>query len=34
VYRFAVLGDFDVDPWELFQRLYANIRRAMAPRHI
>lgn len=33
-YRFAVLGDFEADAWELFQRLYANMRRAMSIRHV
>jgi hypothetical protein len=33
-YRFAVLGDFDADPWELFQRLFASIRDAVATRHV
>lgn len=33
-YRFAVLGDFEADAWELFQRLYANMRREVAIRHV
>ena len=33
-YRFAVLGDFDADPWELFQWLYAKMRREVATRHV
>jgi hypothetical protein len=33
-YRFAVLGDFDADPWELFQRLFATMRDAVATRHV
>jgi hypothetical protein len=33
-YRFAVLGDFDADPWELFQRLLATRRDAVAMRHV
>lgn len=33
-YRFAVLGDFEDDPWELFQRLFARMRDAIARRHI
>jgi hypothetical protein len=33
-YRFAVLGDFEADTWGLFQRLYANMRREMAIRHV
>jgi len=33
-YRFAVLGDFEADPWELFQRLYASMRDAVATRHV
>lgn len=33
-YRFAVLGDFDADVWELFQRLYATMRREVAIRHV
>lgn len=33
-YRFAVLGDFEADPCELFQRLFARMRDAVARRHI
>jgi len=33
-YRFEVLGDFEADAWELFQRLYEKMRREMAIRHI
>jgi hypothetical protein len=33
-YRFAVLGDFEADAWELFQRLYEKMRRELAARHI
>jgi hypothetical protein len=33
-YRFAVLGDFEADPWELFQRLFASIRDAVSMRHV
>ena len=33
-YRFAVLGDFEADPWELFQRLYASMRDAVVTRHV
>ena len=33
-YRFAVLGDFEADPWELFQRLFASIRDAVSTRHV
>ena len=33
-YRFAVLGDFEADPWELFQRLYASMRDAVATQHV
>jgi hypothetical protein len=33
-YRFAVLGDFEGDAWELFQRLYARIRQELAKRHV
>jgi hypothetical protein len=33
-YRFAVLGDFEADAWELFQRLYQKMRRELAVRHI
>jgi hypothetical protein len=33
-YRFAVLGDFDADPWELFERLFATMRDAVATRHV
>lgn len=33
-YRFAVLGDFQAQAWELFQRLYATMRREMASRHV
>lgn len=33
-YRFAILGDFEADPWKLFQRLYAKVRREIARRHV
>jgi hypothetical protein len=33
-YCFAILGDFEADPWELFQRLYANVRRRISTRHV
>ena len=33
-YRFAVLGDFEADAWEVFQRLYARIRQELAKRHV
>jgi len=33
-YRFAILGDFEADPWKLFQRLYAKMRREIARRHV
>jgi hypothetical protein len=33
-YRFAVLGDFEADAWELFQLLYAKLRREVATRHV
>jgi hypothetical protein len=33
-YRFAVLGDFEADTWELFQLLYAKMRREVATRHV
>jgi hypothetical protein len=33
-YQFAVLGDFDADPWELFERLFATMRDAVATRHV
>jgi hypothetical protein len=33
-YRFEVLGDFEADAWELFQRLYEKMRRELAVRHI
>lgn len=33
-YRFAVLGDFEADPWELFQLLYAKMRIEIATRHV
>lgn len=33
-YRFAILGDFEADPWELFQQLYAKMRREIATRHV
>jgi len=29
-----VLGDFEADPWELFQRLYATMRREVGIRHV
>lgn len=33
-YRCAVLGGFEADPWDLFQRLYASMRDAVATRHV
>lgn len=33
-YRLAVLGDFEADVWELFQLLYAKMRREVATRHV
>ena len=33
-YRFAVLGDFEADSWELFQRLSASMREAVTTRHV
>jgi hypothetical protein len=33
-YRFAVLGDFEVDALVLFQRLYEKMRREMGKRHV
>ena len=33
-YRFAVLGDFEADAWELFQLLYAKMRHEVATRHV
>ena len=33
-YRFAILGDFEADPWELFRRLYAKMRAEIATRHV
>jgi len=33
-YRFAVLGDFEADAWQLFQRLYDKIRRELGERHL
>jgi hypothetical protein len=33
-YRFAILGDSDADPWELFQRLYTKMRDEVATRHV
>ena len=33
-YRFAVLGDFEADAWEVFQLLYAKMRREVATRHV
>ena len=33
-YRFAVLGDHEADAWELFQMLYAKMRREIATRHV
>jgi hypothetical protein len=33
-YRFAVLGDIEADAWELFQLLYAKMRREVATRHV
>jgi hypothetical protein len=33
-YRFAVLGDFEADSWELLQRLSATMRREVGIRHV
>ena len=33
-YRFAMLGDFEADARELFQLLYAKMRREVATRHV
>jgi hypothetical protein len=33
-FRFAVLGDYEADAWELFQRLYDKMKREMAVRHV
>ena len=33
-YRFAILGDFEADPWELFRRLHAKMRAEIATRHV
>lgn len=33
-YRFAILGDFEADPWELFRRLYAKMRAEIVTRHV
>jgi len=33
-YRFAVLGDFEADASDLFQLLYATMRREIATRHV
>ncbi len=33
-YRFSVLGDHEADAWELFQRLYAKMKREIAVRHV
>jgi hypothetical protein len=33
-YHFAILGDFEEDPWALFQRLYAKMQRELATRHV
>jgi len=33
-YRFAILGDFEADAWELFRRLYAKMRAEIATRHV
>lgn len=33
-YRFAVLGDFEADAWQLFQQLYAKMRRELAVHHL
>jgi len=33
-YRFALLGGFEADPWELFHRLYATMRREVGIRHV
>jgi hypothetical protein len=32
--RLTGRGDFDADPWELFQRLYATLRREVGIRHV
>jgi hypothetical protein len=33
-YRFGILGDFEADAWELFQRLYTKMRTEIATRHV
>jgi hypothetical protein len=33
-YRFAVLGDFEANAWDLFQRLYQKMRVELAVRYI
>ena len=33
-FRFAVLGDYEADAWELFRRLYDKMKREMAVRHV
>jgi len=33
-YRFAVLGDFEADAWQLFQQLYEKVRRELAEHHL
>ena len=33
-FRFAVLGDYEADAWELFQRLYDKMKREIAVRHV
>ena len=33
-YRFAILGDFEADAWQLFQRLYVKMQRELNERHI
>jgi len=33
-FRFAVLGDYEADAWELFRRLYDKMKREIAVRHV
>ena len=33
-YHFAILGDFEADAWQLFQRLYSKMRTEIATRHV
>jgi hypothetical protein len=33
-YEFKILGDFEADAWDLFQRLYEKMRREMAVKHV